>query len=59
MHKDEEVFYECERCKDEEAITCPHCNGDGENLEELGVPCDSCEGEGEIVCPECKDGHRG
>jgi len=59
MSKNDVVFYECEKCKDENAIVCPHCNGEGENPDELGLPCDFCEGEGEIICPDCKDGHRG
>jgi DnaJ-class molecular chaperone len=59
MSKNDEVSYECEKCKDENAIMCPYCNGEGENPEELGLPCDFCEGEGEITCPDCKDGLRG
>lgn len=58
MSKNDAVAYECETCKDENAIVCPHCSGDGENPDELGVICDFCEGEGEIVCPDCKDGRR-
>jgi DnaJ-class molecular chaperone len=62
MSKCKEVFYECEKCKDENAIMCPHCNGEGENPDVengVGLLCDFCEGEGEILCPDCKDGRRG
>ena len=59
MSKSDAAVYECEKCKDENAILCPHCNGEGENLDELGLPCDRCEGEGELPCPDCKDGRKG